>query len=206
MKIKTKNLVQAIIQAVSLLILFLPCVYTEEIWLDISGRGGHYKLTSEKTVSFFRKLSGLDNGQFLGILVIIAMAILMVLLIVQVAKNHHITLIPAISFATMVLFFFYSLTCTKEPWDSGWGPSAYDEYSVAFGFILIISLQLTMTLIGFISNSRIKQNGIIEENKTKVEQNNISNADELSKYKKLLDEGVITQSEFEAKKKQLLGL
>ena len=33
-----------------------------------------------------------------------------------------------------------------------------------------------------------------------------SSADELSKYKKLLDDGVITQEEFNAKKKQLLGL
>ncbi len=33
-----------------------------------------------------------------------------------------------------------------------------------------------------------------------------SNADELKKYKDLLDSGVITQDEFEQKKKQLLGL
>lgn len=34
----------------------------------------------------------------------------------------------------------------------------------------------------------------------------LSNADELKKYKELLDMGVITQEEFDAKKKQLLGL
>ena len=33
-----------------------------------------------------------------------------------------------------------------------------------------------------------------------------SNADELAKYKQLLDAGAITQEEFDAKKKQLLGL
>ncbi|MBQ7161516.1 MAG: SHOCT domain-containing protein [Clostridia bacterium] len=33
-----------------------------------------------------------------------------------------------------------------------------------------------------------------------------SNADELKKYKELLESGVITQEEFDAKKKQLLGL
>ena len=33
-----------------------------------------------------------------------------------------------------------------------------------------------------------------------------SAADELLKFKKLLDEGIITQEEFEAKKKSLLGL
>lgn len=35
---------------------------------------------------------------------------------------------------------------------------------------------------------------------------NYGNADELKKYKELLDSGVITQEEFDAKKKQLLGL
>lgn len=35
---------------------------------------------------------------------------------------------------------------------------------------------------------------------------NISTADELKKFKELLDMGVITQEEFDAKKKQLLGL
>jgi len=34
----------------------------------------------------------------------------------------------------------------------------------------------------------------------------ISSADELKKFKELLDYGIITQEEFDAKKKQLLGL
>ena len=34
----------------------------------------------------------------------------------------------------------------------------------------------------------------------------VSSADELKKYKDLLDSGAITQEEFDAKKKQLLGL
>lgn len=41
------------------------------------------------------------------------------------------------------------------------------------------------------------------EIKQEVQQ---SNADELKKYKELLDSGIITQEEFDAKKKQLLGL
>jgi len=40
----------------------------------------------------------------------------------------------------------------------------------------------------------------------RVEPAAISNADELKKYKDLLDAGIITQEEFDAKKKQLLGL
>lgn len=39
-----------------------------------------------------------------------------------------------------------------------------------------------------------------------VNNASVSNADEMKKYKELLDSGVISQEEFDAKKKQLLGL
>ena len=47
-----------------------------------------------------------------------------------------------------------------------------------------------------------------EYKKIKERENNtsFSAADELKKYKELVDEGVITQEEFDEKKKQLLGL
>ena len=48
-----------------------------------------------------------------------------------------------------------------------------------------------------------------ELNRINAQQNGggaISSADELKKFKELLDSGVITQEEFDAKKKQLLGL
>ena len=59
-----------------------------------------------------------------------------------------------------------------------------------------------------LSNSlKIFQNQ--NNNYSNSEKNNIqqsSSADELKKFKDLLDTGVITQEEFDAKKKQLLGL
>lgn len=39
-----------------------------------------------------------------------------------------------------------------------------------------------------------------------VSENKSSDADELMKYKALLDQGVITQQEFDEKKRQILGL
>jgi predicted Zn-dependent peptidase len=39
-----------------------------------------------------------------------------------------------------------------------------------------------------------------------VNQSSASAADEIIKFKQLLDAGVITQDEFDAKKQQLLGL
>ena len=52
--------------------------------------------------------------------------------------------------------------------------------------------------------SEEEYNNSTEDTKeTKVQ---ISAADEIKKYKELLDIGVITQEEFDAKKKELLGL
>ena len=53
-------------------------------------------------------------------------------------------------------------------------------------------------------NQQIAQRNNNKGNVTVV--NSASNADELKKYKDLLDAGIITQEEFDAKKKQLLGL
>lgn len=44
------------------------------------------------------------------------------------------------------------------------------------------------------------------QNTTKIINNTNSNADEILKYKNLLDNGIITQEEFDIKKKQLLGI
>ena len=44
------------------------------------------------------------------------------------------------------------------------------------------------------------------EKKINAQSLNSSIADEIREYKKLFDEGIITQEEFDAKKKQLLGL
>lgn len=44
------------------------------------------------------------------------------------------------------------------------------------------------------------------QNKDQKQVNNTSTTGELKQYKELLDNGVITQAEFEAKKKQLLGI
>lgn len=46
----------------------------------------------------------------------------------------------------------------------------------------------------------------IKELKNNNRNENASSADEILKYKNLLDSGIITQEEFDAKKKQLLGL
>ena len=75
----------------------------------------------------------------------------------------------------------------------------YDENTVTFG----------STLANKIANEikeHIENKLIINPTETKTAVTTVSEADELMKFKKLLDDGVITQEEFDAKKKQILGL
>lgn len=47
---------------------------------------------------------------------------------------------------------------------------------------------------------------LVERQASKTASNETSSADDLKKYKELLDTGVISQEEFDAKKKQILGI
>lgn len=52
----------------------------------------------------------------------------------------------------------------------------------------------------------LRQNKILGRITSPINAQTVSPADELKKYKDLLDAGVLTQEEFDAKKKQILGL
>lgn len=74
--------------------------------------------------------------------------------------------------------------------------------SSASGVVKFVFIQNNIEIHQAISSLLLKR-----QDKHTVSQNAAeSSADELKKYKDLLDAGVITQEEFEAKKKQLLGL
>ena len=74
----------------------------------------------------------------------------------------------------------------------------------ANGFLTMEALMFAMIIAAFVKRSR----AIVGEAPETVIVANApaSSADELKKYKDLLDAGAISQDEYEAKKKQLLGL
>jgi hypothetical protein len=55
-------------------------------------------------------------------------------------------------------------------------------------------------------NSAIKEYSVSNSQPMNINQNSFSAADEIKKFKELLDLDVITQEEFNEKKKELLGL
>ncbi len=68
----------------------------------------------------------------------------------------------------------------------------------------------SVTFSGILNQSATQLKEKIEELMQKSKQNTnpvfVSGADEIKKFKQLLDEGIITKDEFDKKKKELLGL
>lgn len=81
---------------------------------------------------------------------------------------------------------------------AGLGASINDENSIP---VSTQNLELARQIVDFIEKQRKTL-----KNQHSATRMVVSTADEIMKFKKLLDAGIITQEEFEAKKKQLLDL
>ena len=91
---------------------------------------------------------------------------------------------------------------------NNWGGNYYKdilEPGLFFYFFLIaLVVLIVISVIGYVL---AKKRGIIDNAPLKpVQDTTPSSADELKKYHELAESGAITQEEYEAKKKQLLGL
>lgn len=134
---------------------------------------------------------------------------------------------PAISVVGIVLYLYAgmcSITVTDKRvyGKAGFGSRVdlpFDMISAVgiTGITKGVSVSTSSGIIKFMYIGNVDEihsiiNGVLldrqDKHKDEVISNNapISSADELKKYKDLLDCGVITQEEFDAKKKQLLGL
>jgi uncharacterized membrane protein len=77
------------------------------------------------------------------------------------------------------------------------------------GYIILIIAAIVFYIIGNSMNPSTKRNKAKNAESAPAQQTTAqqsSPADELKKYKELLDSGAITQEEYDAKKKELLGL
>jgi len=74
--------------------------------------------------------------------------------------------------------------------------------STASGRISLWLLENKDELFSAITNLLLER----QKGKTTIVSEKSDSVDEIKKYKELLDSGIITQEEFDAKKKELLGL
>lgn len=88
------------------------------------------------------------------------------------------------------------------------GSGSFNRVTVttASGNITFLAVQNNDEVFHVVSDLLVKRQNETNVSKSIINGVTSSNADELKKYKELLESGAITQEEFEAKKKQLLGL
>jgi len=193
-----------------------------------------YELLGEyESISFFYRVTGVAAADIIDKVLLILFYILLALLIIgllwtvlqiftKLKKHRFVTFsIAAVQTVVLVVFLIRSL---KTIFSDALG---YDDFSPNVGFYIMIALalvNLTIPVIEFLKKRREK--AIVLEPMEDIEQeevncdivedaptnpktqavNAVSDVEELKKYKELLDSGIITQEEFDAKKKQLLGI
>ena len=210
MKIKNRNLIELIIQSVIWIMLFIPGIFLQTSWIG-SGNfySGHTHVPElDKNISFFRKvmdvISPIHNVYGWVIILFIGACIaIFVIQFLSKGKNSNMIVTIFAPIIEMILFLIYGCLIYndyngKESWKTWY------DYEPSALFYIELALLLTLFLITAIGYFKAKKGNIIEEVTTKKQSTMISNADELKKYKDLLDSGAITQAEFEEKKKQLL--
>ncbi len=193
------NIVEMLCQAIALMLLFLPGMYTLEVW-EPSLLG--YWLKYSAPSSFF--LTTVEHSGIIAIALGFTIAVLMVgnlvLILLTIFKSDKYkngkghTVLPLAVIILMVVFSLIS--------------AVRDEYGycspINWLFYIEMFVLLATSVIAF-----IKCSPKIEEESKKVRtttETNMNSTEEIKKYKELLDSNIITQEEFDAKKKQLLGL
>ena len=135
---------------------------------------------------------------------------------------------PAISIIGMV-FYFYSGRCSMVVTDRRiYGKVAFGTQidlpldmvsavgvtgilkgvvvSTSSGQLKFMYVENASEIHAVINDLLMKRQESNRNSSINVTKKEISNADELIKFKELLDSGIISQEEYEAKKKQLLGI
>lgn len=185
------NIAELILQGISLLCLFLPWMYTWEHW--VLHKGGGQILSASFPMSFFDVMGNVSI--LVGLLVIAAMVANCCFIMVPMFKGYgkkfgvmH-KILPVAAAALLTAF---TIIAAIEDY---YGYCAVPNWLFYFEAFFV----LAVVLLAF-----LKCSPNVKTQKRKIVQSD--NAAMLKKYKELLDENIITQEEFEAKKKQLLDL
>ena len=100
-----------------------------------------------------------------------------------------------ISLAVLVAYTYYTCAIAQLVFND----SSRYEWTIGWLYYIIIALHILTVILSLVVKYKK-----FEDREAKA--NNSNTPEEIKKYKELLDSGVISQDEFDAKKKQLLGL
>lgn len=200
MNIRKRNVIQLLLQAVLMGFMFVEyflgqyCLRVTDVFREKSSFGSIF----EESIVKYQY-----HNAVVGYLLFGAVALGTIVMLVQFISNDNSLVAAVIPLVEFVVFIVYALvefngTVREDHVTEGGG--------VYYGLCILCAVLGAFSVLSYL---KIKKNGFVvsAENKPeKQESTPLSNADELKKYKELLDMGAITQSEYDEKKKQLLDM
>ena len=199
---KRISLIQAIIQLVALVSLFLPISFTRCYTIL-------YPLkTYQYGESVFEALDWTDHT-FLALLLIFIGVVNVAYFVLRFAtKLPQLKKKYCIAFPCIVLPFLVLSVIAVENYK--WRSSDFSSsvvYGTAWGFYLVCAFYLSIIFLELYKHfSKLEEESEPRKPLTTTIVQHSSPADEIKKYQDLFNAGIITQEEFDAKKKELLGL
>ena len=198
---KEMSILALVFQLCSSLALFLPFVWIE-VYLKMGDWGEGFSRHHSSMCNFF---SGSQYSiGFIGILTLFTGILSAVLIALFIAKKVNrkimfVTATPTICLIVAVLIrtlSFYSFSGVER---IGLERVGFWEFKFGWLLYIIIGLQIAVSVISILLALDVFKDSLPDKRQKNITQ-------ELNEYKSLLDAGTITQEEFDAKKKQLLGM
>lgn len=192
-----------LLYVVEAVLYFVPYCLVQKFW----GDGVYHSATIKKRdINIFSVLPPLSK--FLAILLLVsAVTVVAIYLLRTMGKEFKIckySLIFSIVHTVITaLFYFYTSEFARVISREFGYTFAYSINWLSYVIIALNVIALVLAVLikfGVVRQTSVK---VIEEPKARK---NAESIDDLKAYKELLDTGVITQEEFDAKKKQLLRL
>ena len=196
---------------------FMEGVWVSRYWRQ-TGYGQHSLAEEIPWMAYYRLIP--------SVIILLFVVLGIIVMILRLANKENFAtkkgvFMPAVAFLIFVILAIYNVTTAETVIHSG-VRYGYTEYGVGWAFyVCIVSLFIAAAIgvmmgIGKIKELNPSMADITPANSSNAPKDsgitvsshdpNYSTIDELKKYKELLDTGVITQDEFDAKKKQLMGL
>ena len=206
-KIILSTMIMIVIETICL---FIPYSFQEECWKYDTSANTYHGISTLKYRSGVN-VFGISTsiGKLLAVIVIVLMLLSFVAFFLDfLKKENKLTKLayytPLISFASLLILSIYACAFAEVE-TTNW------RYTWTINWLFYIIIALHIVAIVFSILLKLKKFELMKvqvvENKTALNtETSFSTADELKKYKELLDANIISQEEFDTKKQQLLGL